>query len=119
MTDEIDASYGIFRSTLCLPKATMTRSLHHQSFAPTRASNLHIFLAAMLAFGLLSCASDALAKRYSEAAAPSESAKKRGVSKITYQRSASEESTADRDRRLYRECKGMHNAGACRGYTRK
>lgn len=48
-----------------------------------------------------------------------ESAKKKGVSKVTYQRSTSEESPAERDRRMYRECKGLHNAGACRGYTRK
>ena len=47
-----------------------------------------------------------------------ESAKKKGVSKVTYQRSTSEESPAERDRRMYRECKGLHNAGACRGYTR-
>ena len=33
-------------------------------------------------------------------------------------KSPSEETTAERDRRLYRECKGMHNAGACLGYTR-
>ena len=46
-------------------------------------------------------------------------AKKKSVSKVTYQRSSSEETTAERDRRMYRECKGMHNAGACRGYTRK
>ena len=46
-------------------------------------------------------------------------AKKKGVSKVTYQRSASEETPAQRDKRMYRECKGMHNAGACRGYTRK
>jgi hypothetical protein len=46
-------------------------------------------------------------------------AKKKTVGKVTYQRSASEESSAERDRRMYRECKGMHNAGACRGYTRK
>ena len=44
--------------------------------------------------------------------------KKKGVNKVTYQRSSSEETTAERDRRMYRECKGMHNAGACRGYTR-
>lgn len=37
---------------------------------------------------------------------------------VKYQRSASEETNAERDRRLLRECKGMHNAGACRGYTR-
>jgi hypothetical protein len=45
-------------------------------------------------------------------------AKQKTAKKITYQRSASEETPAERDRRLYRECKGMHNAGACRGYTR-
>lgn len=48
----------------------------------------------------------------------SNSPKKKGVSKVTYQRSASEETRSERDRRMYRECKGMHNAGACRGYTR-
>lgn len=34
-------------------------------------------------------------------------------------RSASEETKAERDRRLYRECKGLPNAGACRGYTQR
>ena len=29
----------------------------------------------------------------------------------------SEESSAERDRRLFRECKGRVNAGACAGYT--
>lgn len=33
--------------------------------------------------------------------------------------SSSEESRSDRDRRLYRECKGRANAGACLGYTSK
>lgn len=28
------------------------------------------------------------------------------------------ESTAERDRRLYRECQGRPNAGACAGYAR-
>ena len=31
---------------------------------------------------------------------------------------SSTESTAERDRRLKRECRGMPNAGACLGYTR-
>ncbi|MFT4241491.1 MAG: hypothetical protein QM569_04330 [Acidovorax sp.] len=46
--------------------------------------------------------------------------KKKSTSKVTYKhkRSDSEETSAERDRRLYRECKGMHNAGACKGYTR-
>lgn len=49
-------------------------------------------------------------------AQPGKSARNKGGS--TTQKSPSEETTAERDRRLYRECKGMHNAGACLGYTR-
>ena len=44
-------------------------------------------------------------------------AKKKSV-KVKQQRSPAEESKAERDRRLYRECQGRHNAGACLGYTR-
>ncbi|GGH57974.1 hypothetical protein GCM10010975_18130 [Comamonas phosphati] len=32
-------------------------------------------------------------------------------------RSSSEESSLERDRRLYRECQGRPNSGACSGYT--
>ena len=74
-------------------------------------------LTACLALSLLASPGIAIAKRSSSST--HEDAKKKGVSKITYQRSSSEETTAERDRRMYRECKGMHNAGACRGYTRK
>lgn len=50
-----------------------------------------------------------------------EPSKKKGAIKVKPQatRSDSQESTAERDRRLYRECKGMPNAGACQGYTRR
>ena len=44
-------------------------------------------------------------------------AKKKSV-KVKQQRSPAEESKAERDRRMYRECQGRHNAGACLGYTR-
>ena len=72
-----------------------------------------------LALCLLATAGDADAKQSKRSkTGTSESAKKKGVTKVTYQRSSSEESTAERDRRMYRECKGLHNAGACRGYTR-
>lgn len=37
--------------------------------------------------------------------------------KIQNVRSSSEETRAERDRRLYRECQGRPNAGACAGYT--
>lgn len=39
--------------------------------------------------------------------------------KIQNVRSSSEETRAERDRRLYRECQGRPNAGACAGYTQK
>lgn len=45
--------------------------------------------------------------------------KRKGVNKVIYQRSPSEETPAQRDKRMHRECKGMHNAGACKGYTGK
>lgn len=42
-----------------------------------------------------------------------------GKVKIQNIRSSSEESVAERDRRLYRECQGRPNSGACAGYTQK
>lgn len=39
-----------------------------------------------------------------------------GSSSAKVQRSSSEESRAERERRLTRECRGRHNAGACLGY---
>ena len=50
-------------------------------------------------------------------AAAGPQAKPKGSVKIKHQRSPSEESTAERDRRLYRECRGRPNAGACLGYA--
>lgn len=50
---------------------------------------------------------------------PGGPAKKKGAIKVKHQKSPSEESTAERDRRLYRECKGLPNAGACLGYARR
>ncbi|GAA4428822.1 hypothetical protein [Acidovorax lacteus] len=38
---------------------------------------------------------------------------------VKQSRSPAEETKAERDRRLYRECAGRPNAGACLGYTRK
>lgn len=42
-----------------------------------------------------------------------------GKVKIQNIRSSSEESSAERDRRLYRECQGRPNSGACAGYTQR
>lgn len=90
--------------------------LARQTPAPSR-------LAALLTIGLSLCllsapgTAEATQSKRSKANT-SASVKKKGVTKVTYQRSTSEESPSERDRRLYRECKGMHNAGACLGYTR-
>jgi len=85
-----------------------------------RATARHALLAAgIVALGLIASPGTALAKKPAADKTANAPAKKKGVSKVTYQRSTSEETTAERDRRMYRECKGMHNAGACRGYTQK
>ena len=52
-------------------------------------------------------------------AAGNERVVKKNATKVTHQRSPSEESRSERDRRMYRECQGRPNAGACLGYTRK
>ncbi|CAM4075403.1 PsiF repeat-containing protein [Comamonas aquatilis] len=54
-------------------------------------------------------------------AASTNKAEKRQSGRIKIQniRSSSEETPAERDRRLYRECQGRPNAGACAGYTHK
>lgn len=51
--------------------------------------------------------------------ASSGTAKKSRSVKVKPQQNHSGETTSERDRRLYRECKGMPNAGACLGYTRR
>lgn len=84
---------------------------------------LHALLTASVAMCWLAHPGPAQAKgkksqHNAAAATQTTTAKKKGVRKVTYQRSSSEETTAERDRRMHRECKGMHNAGACRGYTR-
>ena len=43
----------------------------------------------------------------------------KGSAKATYRSSPSEETRPERERRLLRECRGLPDAGACRGYTRR
>ncbi len=50
---------------------------------------------------------------------PARPAKKSRSVKIKHQQNHSGESSPERDRRLYRECQGLPNAGACLGYTRR
>lgn len=90
-------------------------------------------LCAALCAGLIAMATPALAGRHApDGAAPAPAKAGRAPSdkarkprqpsqqvRIRHQRSSSEETPAQRDRRLYRECQGRPNAGACAGYTRK
>ena len=90
---------------------------------PTANASTQHRIGALLTIGFVLCMlfapGDADAKQAKRSkTGTSESVKKKGVTKVTYQRSSSEESRSERDRRMYRECKGMHNAGACLGYTR-
>ena len=92
------------------------------------ASNRHrpmfsALLCACVALCLSGAAPDAHAARkktsQTDPHSTSAAAQKKGSIKTTHYRSPSEESTADRDRRMYRECWGRPNAGACSGYTRR
>ena len=81
-------------------------------------------LCACIALCLLSTAPDAHAGRKkkaqtSQATGADAPAQKKGSIKTKHYRSPSEETTAARDRRMYRECWGRPNAGACLGYTRR
>lgn len=88
--------------------------------APTRHNRLlpYALLCACIAFGLLFAPTDAHARRKKSTATTASTAKNKPT-KVKYIRSSSEESSTERDRRLYRECRGQTNAGACLGYTRK
>lgn len=76
-------------------------------------------LCACLSIALL-CATGAVsAESKKPTSSIGQETKKKGSVKIKHQRSDSEESTSERERRLYRECKGRPNAGACLGFTRR
>lgn len=83
-----------------------------------RTTKSRAVLAALLASLLWLLATPAATAKEDPNEKPPATTKKRSVNKITHQRSTSEESRAERDRRLYRECKGLPNAGACLGYAR-
>lgn len=79
-----------------------------------------IVVVALVITSALAAPGDALAKsRKSQQDGASGTTHKKGATKTTYRPSPSEETRAERERRLFRECRGMHNAGACKGYTRR
>ncbi|PYE79396.1 hypothetical protein [Xylophilus ampelinus] len=94
--------------------------------APRRASVTALSLAPTLAaaallLGSLLAAAPAHAARGQDAQAdapqPYRTARHR-VSRPRQMQGGSGETTAERDRRLNRECRGLPNAGACLGYGR-
>jgi hypothetical protein len=95
-----------FTPTL-LPSADLAR---HKTIAPLLLCMLALCL------GLHPGASHATTKNAAQGA-HGEVSKKKKSTKVKQERSSSEESRSERDRRLYRECKGRPNAGACLGYT--
>ena len=100
-----------------MPNAT------HSSARTARRPLLSTLLCACIALCLFSTAPEAHAgrKKNTSHAAHSGggSASTQKKIKTKHYRSPSEETRAERDRRLYRECWGRPNAGACLGYTRR
>jgi hypothetical protein len=76
------------------------------------------FFVAIAVCGLLSQGSWAAGNETIKAPSKDHAQKNRLIIKHQAQKSPSEESSAKRDRRLLRECKGRPNAGACLGYAR-
>jgi len=83
-------------------------------------------IASRLAWGVLALclctatATQASSSKKSQAQGAAATTPKRSKAvRVRHQQNNSGESTAERDRRLYRECKGRPNAGACLGYTER
>lgn len=93
------------------------------TFAPVPGRRLATaLLSACMVLGLLGASSTACSaqrKKTEQATSTTDghAAGKKGSVKVKHQRSTSEEGTAERERRLYRECRGRPNAGACLGYA--
>ncbi|RYF25173.1 MAG: hypothetical protein EOO33_10195 [Comamonadaceae bacterium] len=103
--------------------------MNHSQQSCSQHWRLATFFALCVAFhaasGGLSSAHAAATKKAgaSSAATTATDAKKNkktsNAVRIKNSRNDSGETTSERDRRLYRECKGLPNAGACRGYTQR
>jgi hypothetical protein len=76
---------------------------------------LNMFRGVALAVVLLSAGGAWAAKAGKTEESPSSG--RRLPSKVTFHKSPSEESRAERAQRLKRECKGRPDAGACLGYA--
>lgn len=91
---------------------TPTASIRHRPL-------LSALLCACICLCVFSAVPEAHAARKKTTQSDSVPAQKKGSVKVKQHRSPSQETTAERDRRMYRECWGRPNAGACLGYTRR
>ncbi|MBN9368693.1 MAG: hypothetical protein J0H59_16915 [Comamonadaceae bacterium] len=89
------------------PDIVAAMPLIHRRLRPAPA------LLGLLLVCCLMAAPDTLAKKKSG----SKASHKSGHASSAVQRSSSEETRAERERRLLRECRGRPNAGACLGYA--
>ncbi len=122
----VDTCVGFEHSSMKPPRIhTMTpvAQTHQRPAMPSRLWILALQMAmALSAAGAMALPTIALGANTAPKSArqtATQPTKKKGSLKIKHQRSPSEETSAERDRRLTRECKGAPNAGACLGYTRK
>ncbi len=102
------------------------RPAFHRPLVPGAASILAIALPLLFVMGRPAPAlaasrhapvtAPASAAASKERAAPA--ARRYRTARPPVQRTSSDETAAERDRRLARECRGLPNAGACLGYAR-
>lgn len=85
----------------------------------TSALRLLVIAAVAASIASMTGATYAAPKKGAQAEAASALPKKSRSVKVKHQQNHSGETTAERDRRLYRECKGRPNAGACLGYAHR
>ena len=100
-------------------KPTMPHSSTHQH-AGAYGANLASLITLTFLLCMLVTPLNAHAKKHkTQKASTHQTSASKGAGKTTYRPSPSEESRAERERRLFRECRGMPNAGACRGFTQR
>jgi len=87
--------------------------------APASSARIASFTAAALLLCGLAMPQDVQAKKHKGHKATASHATSGRGGKANSRPSSSEESRAERERRLYRECRGLPDAGACRGFTRR
>ncbi|MBZ0224783.1 MAG: hypothetical protein WA917_02640 [Comamonas sp.] len=92
-------------------------SRSHRVFSLARPIRLLALALAVSSLMLAAPSTHAAKKSKKSTNAAHVTVKKHGT-RVKPSQNNSGETTAERERRLYRECRGMPNAGACLGYTR-